>query len=172
MARFRNFSIWRGRLPHWRADGETYYLTFRHRRDLDESERTILFRRLVKLGGRLDLLLLVILPGQSEAVFQMPEGAGEEKDFSDFFEKAKRQAGSEIIKSSGERFPPFYTESFDRIIRDDAELDETLDRMMGSPEHAGLCSADEEYQWLWADEALLAAARIDSDQGQSSGPGS
>ena len=34
--KWANFNVWRGRLPHWRADDVTYYATFRHRRDLDE----------------------------------------------------------------------------------------------------------------------------------------
>jgi len=55
----------------------------------------------------------------------VPEGtAGRPTELSDVVEKAKVRAGKAIVKVSGERFPPFYQESYDRIIRDEAELAE------------------------------------------------
>lgn len=148
---FKNFKIWRGRLPHWRADDVRYYVTFRHRRPLDEKERTILLRRLLKPEGRKwDLAVLCVLPETTELMFTVREDQeGSPLELSEILEPAKRKAGAEIIKKSGERFSPFYTESFDRIVRDDAEFEERWLSILESPEKAELVEDAEEYEWLW-----------------------
>src|SRR5437870_2738954 len=124
MPGFKNFSIWRGRLPHWRADDVRCYVTFRHRRDLQESERQTLLSALLKPDGRRwDLLILCVLPGQTELIFSVrDQPSGRPYELSQIIEKAKVKVGRSIIKKSGEKFPPFYAESYDRIIRDEAEL--------------------------------------------------
>lgn len=152
--RWANFSIWRARLPHWRADGVTYYVTFRHRRPLDERERDFLLANLTKSHGRRwDHLVVCVLPEATEMIFTVREDpSGEPYEPSDILEKAKTRAGKDIIKRSGERFPPFYTESYDRILRDDAELEETFERILQSPVQSELAESPDEYSWLWVPE--------------------
>src|SRR5688572_33479066 len=115
---FKNFSIWRGRLPHWRADDVRYYVTFRHRRELDEAERKVLFSALLRPDGRRwDLLILCTLADRTELIFTVKEQpSGKPYELSTVVEKEKNKAGKLIIHNTGERFPPFYSESFDRII--------------------------------------------------------
>ncbi|MCG9894007.1 MAG: hypothetical protein MH204_00845 [Fimbriimonadaceae bacterium] len=141
MARFRNFSLWRGRLPHWRADGEVYYVTFRHRRALEPAEKQCLYDRILRMQQRrLDFLFLSVRGELTEMLFRVqanPEG--QEPEFSDFLEKAKRKAGQAIIKRSGERFPPFFQESYDRIMRDAAELEEHASRLIEATDEAEDC---------------------------------
>ena len=147
---FKNFKIWRGRLPHWRADGVTYYVTFRHRRDLDADECSALLRCLLKPdGGRYDVSIAAVLPGQTELIFKVHESAnGEPYELAQIIETAKRKAGKAIIKKTGERFPPFYEESYDRIIRDEAEFEERWETILGSPEKFELGDA-EDWPGLW-----------------------
>ena len=64
-------------------------------------------------------------------------------------EKAKTKAGKQIIKLSGERFPPFYTESYDRIIRDEGELEEHWQRIFDSSVTLELVEDPEEWDALW-----------------------
>ena len=151
MARWSNFSIWRGRLPHWRADGVNYYVTFRHRRPLSEDECQDLFAALLKPQGRKwDLQLLCVLPEKTELVATVEVSlSGETFELSDIVEKAKTKAGKSIIKSSQERFPPFYGESFDRIIRDEEELATVWESIVESPVKAELCEDPEDYLFLW-----------------------
>lgn len=153
--RFQNFQIWRGRLPHWRADDVTYYVTFRHRRILEEDERVILFRSLMKPEGRQwDLTVLCVLPETTELIFRVNDGpAGRPYELSEIVEKAKAKAGKGIIKKSGERYSPFYTESYDRIIRDDGELEETWQRIVESAVTAELVEDPEDYRTLWVADA-------------------
>lgn len=153
--RFTNFQIWRGRLPHWRADDVTYYVTFRHRRELTEDERILLFRSLLKPDGRQwDLTILCVLPETTDIIFRVNEApSGRPYELSDIIEKAKVKAAKQIIKKSGERFGPFYGESYDRIIRDDGELEEHWQRILDSPVAFELAEDPEEYRTLWVQDA-------------------
>ena len=148
---FKNFKIWRGRLPHWRADDVRYYVTFRHRRPLDDAERRALMKHLIKPEGkRWDLMIACVLPENTELIFTMLEDTkGRAYELSDIVEAAKRRAGKLIIHNTGEKYPPFYTESFDRIIRDEPELEEHWERIFNSPVNSELCEEPEEYEALW-----------------------
>ncbi len=147
---WKNFSIWRGRLPHWRADDVTYYATFRHRRELDETECDDLFKSLVRLQGRkFQFVILSVLPEKSEMLFTVGEKRpGENYELSDLLEKAKAKAGKAIVTRTGERFPPFFNECFDRIVRDEAELEERFLEILQGPVSAGL-GEPEDYPTLW-----------------------
>lgn len=149
---WKNFNIWHGRLPHWRADDVVYYVTFRHRRPLDEEERDVLFRSLLKgQGRRWDLLILCVLPEQTDLMFRVLEApTGEPYELSDIVEKAKTRAGKEIVKETGEKFPPFYGESFDRIVRDIAEYESLWESIGGGPVKHELAGDPEDYPTLWA----------------------
>ncbi|MEJ5170305.1 MAG: hypothetical protein WHU10_04900, partial [Fimbriimonadales bacterium] len=96
--RWKNFSIWRGRLPHWRADDVLYYATFRHRRVLCEAERRLLLRALLRPNGSSWSVLAVRVGEQdSELMFTMvPSVGGRPRELADVLEKAKARAGKEI----------------------------------------------------------------------------
>jgi hypothetical protein len=146
---FKNFSVWRGRLPHWRADDVTYYATFRHSRELTLDERIRLTTELVKAEGRAwELLIICVLPERTEMLFRATE-----REFSTAIEKAKSRVGKWILKRTDERFPPFYSESYDRIVRDEAELEERWQEILLSPVTLELVEEPEEYQPLWVRDA-------------------
>lgn len=149
--RFKNFSLWRGRLPHWRADDVRYYATFRHRRELSESECALLVRSLLRPEGRRwDLLVLCVLPGQTELIFSVRDSpGGRPYELSDIVERTKAKVGRQILKKTGERFPPFYSESYDRIIRDDIELEERWMSIVDSPVTHELCEDAEDWPGLY-----------------------
>ena len=148
---WKNFSIWRGRLPHWRADDVTYWVTFRHRRDLEEWERDLLFTALLRPEGRKwNLVILCVLPTETNFLFTVNEAPdGSPYELSEIVEKAKAKVGRTIIKKTLERFPPFYQESYDRIIRDAEELEAKLMEILESPVSRELVEDPDEYGCLW-----------------------
>jgi len=148
---WKNFNVWHGRLPHWRADDVTYYVTFRHRRALTEAERQDLFYALQQPDGRRwDLLILCVLPEQTDLMFRVREApSGEPYELSDIVEKAKTKAGKLILKRTEERFPPFYTESFDRIVRDQVEFDSLWQTLVTAPVVHELVEDPKFYPTLW-----------------------
>lgn len=144
---FKNFSIWRGKLPHWRADDVRYYVTFRHRRPLDTTEAALLLRELLKPeGDKWDVLIVCVLPEATHLIFTMREDRhGRPYELSEVVEKAKTKAGKAVVKRTGERFPPFFAESYDRIVRDDVELEERWQEIFDSASKLELCEDPEEY---------------------------
>lgn len=148
---FKNFRVWRGKLPHWRADDVTYYVTFRHRRELAGSERSHLLGLLIKSHERRwRLLLACVLPDKTELIFQVLESpSGTPYELSDIVEKAKNRAGKVVTKKTGELFSPFYPESYDRIIRDEVELEQRWEEIFNAPVQYELAESPEEYEGLW-----------------------
>ena len=141
MAKWNNFEIWLGKWPHWRAEGVTYHVSFKHRRPLEGEESQALFRALLRAQGKgLDFMVLCVLPERSEALVQVVG----DRDLSDWVEKAKLKAGKEIVKKSGERFPPFGGESYDRIMRDDEELETVFVSIVSGP---GEVTGDDGDDW-------------------------
>ncbi|HSI73365.1 MAG TPA: hypothetical protein VK934_09310 [Fimbriimonas sp.] len=151
---FKNFSIWRGKLPHWRADDVTYYVTFKHSRALSEAERGLLLRALtVPDGSKWNLQILCVLPERTELIFTVRETpAGQPYELSQIVEKAKSRVGKAILKKTGERFPPFYGESYDRIVRDELELEQRVKDILQSPVNENLIEDPAEYPFLYLPE--------------------
>ena len=149
--RWNNFSIWRGRLPHWRADDVTYWVTFNHKRDLTSEESRLLMKSLMRPEGRQwNLVILCILPSETNLLFTVNEApTGAPYELSDIVEKAKLKVGKAITKKTGERWPPFYQESYDRIIRDADELESKLLEILESPVAAELAEDPDDYDFLW-----------------------
>ena len=100
-------------------------------------------------GTKWDLIIACVLPNQTELMFRVQEG----NELSDIVEKAKTKTGKEIIKKSGEKWPPFYTESFDRIIRDDAEFEEFWTKILESPVDSELVDDPGDYPDLYVADA-------------------
>lgn len=152
---WKNFTIWRGRLPHWRADDVTYFVTFRHRRPLDEVERRTLLRALIKPDGRRwDLKIVCVLPERTDLIFTVLEApTGQPYELAQIVEKAKAKVGRQIMKKTGERYPPFFDESYDRIIRDEAEHEERWQAIFDAPVNEELAEDPEAYDGLWVADA-------------------
>jgi hypothetical protein len=137
--RFKNFHIWKRKLPHWRADDVTYFVTFRHARPLEQTERSLLLDALLKAAGRkLEYLAIGVRPDRSELLFRvLDDSSGKPYELSKVVEAAKRKAGAKLIKGTSERFPPFWNESYDRIVRDDAELEERWEAIVAEEDETG-----------------------------------
>lgn len=134
MARWDNFTIWRGRLPHWRADNVTYFVTFRHRRSLALNERHLLLNELRKSDDRkLEIDVANVTNDTTSLLFRVLQAPNEQPyELSDVIERAKTRAAKQITKKTAEIRPPFYSESFDRIVRDEVEYEELWQGMVSA----------------------------------------
>lgn len=148
---FKNFRMWRGRLPHWRADDVTYLVNFRHRRPLDEAEcNTVLTAILRGEGTRIKLICACSLPDETTVILMCLSEKPAAMDFGDFIEKAKLKAGKRIILKTGERYSPLGTESYDRIIRDAAEFEEHWMKLISAPVDAEVVEDSSDWGGFWA----------------------
>ena len=114
----------------------------------------MLFKELLRPDKRKwDLMILCVLPAETELIFTVREGMqGTPIEIADIVEPAKRRAGRKIIHNTGERFPPFFAESYDRIIRDEAELDERRESIYGSSVERELVEDPADYDALWVSQ--------------------
>lgn len=152
MARWENFSIWKGRFPHWRAEGVEYYVSFPHRRPLTEPECDALFGHLMRAHGRsFEYLALVVVPEKTEAVLSVGSRSdGEAFELNDVISKAQRRFLKQY--KSTERL--FYAEPYDRIIRDEAEREGFIEGMLSAIEGSdAIESADEWTNVYFAESA-------------------
>lgn len=105
-------------------------------------------------GRKFEYSVICVLPEATEMMFTVcDDSSGEKYELSDVLEKAKSKAGKEIIKKSGEKWPPFYHECYDRIVRDDAEFEDTFLKIVDSPIQSGNCEPDSEWDGLYVPEA-------------------
>lgn len=149
MSRWQNFAIWHGRLPHWRADDVTYYITFRHRRPLSNVESGGLLGQLMRPEGKQwNVLIVCVLPEQTEMMFTVGlDREGRPVEFAKPLEAAKRKAEKKF------ETPAFHAESYDRIVRDETELEERFLAILDSPVTAELVEAADDYPFLWVSAA-------------------
>lgn len=155
--KFKNFSIWKKKLPHWRADEVTYYLTFRYRRELDLKEQQLLFSALLSTDQKKwDLLLLATFPECTEMIVQVSnyEKEGQEPELSKIIEPIKAKVARKIMSLTEERYSPFYLESYDRIIRDESEYIERIQKILSSTQ-IFITSLVQEYPFLWIREDVV-----------------
>ena len=138
-------------MPHWRADDVTYFVTFSHRRSLTEGERSILTRLLIRPdGSRWDLLILCVLPERTCLIFRvLATSNGAPYELSKIVEKAKTKAEKLILKKTGEKYSPFYNESYDRILRNEEELEVRWQEIFDSSVNLELAESPEDYEGLW-----------------------
>lgn len=114
----------------------------------------ILFREILKLDARRwTVLAMTILPDRTEllALAKVAIG-GTAYDLNEVAERAKTVSGRRIIKLTGERFPPFFSESYDRIVRDEAEREAFLDGIVDGSLETGLVVAPEDWPTLYVAE--------------------
>lgn len=154
--KFKNFSMWKKNLPHWRADEVTYYLTFRYRRELDLKEQQILFTTLLSTDHKKwNFLILVTFPEYTEMIVQVSDYSqkGQEPELSKIIEPIKVKVGRKIIALTEERYSPFYLETYDRIIRDEGEYLEKVQSILSATE-SFLTPLIKEYPFLWIRENI------------------
>jgi hypothetical protein len=90
------------------------------------------------------------MPTETELIFTVQDDfTGHPYELSDIVEGAKRKAGAQIVKDTAERLPPFYAESFDRIIRDRVEFEERWMLICNAPVRAELATSPDSYSHLW-----------------------
>jgi putative transposase len=147
------FQISRRNLPHWQEPGRVYFITWRCQksRSLSLEERTITLDAIrywdtvkwtvyaaVVLPDHVHVLAQP-LPKQEEGVFNLTEILHSVKSFS----------SQKINQQRREQGSLWQTESYDRIVRDEAEFLEKWQYIRNNPIKIDLAQSPEEYPWLY-----------------------
>ncbi len=126
--------MYRRRLPHWRSLGATYFVTWRlhtGQRDLIDQERDLVVAAMRRFDRtRYDLLAFVVMNDHVHAVVT-PLGRYR---LQDIVHSWKSFTANRLQRSSDRAAQVWQHESFDRVIRDDAELIEKTEYVLGNPQ--------------------------------------
>ncbi len=136
--KWKNFYVWKKKLPHWRADSVVYFITFRHRLELQENFQHLLFTTILKTDSRKwNLLAISVSTMDSYLLVHFDDDTGSKtKEISKIIEPLKNKVEQRIVKGM-EDAPKymhyFYPESYDHIIRNREDLDHHLEIITSVP---------------------------------------
>ncbi len=147
------------RLPHFERSWAKYMVTFSTvgRRVLSPPARAIVLESLLftQRQGRWQLFAACVMPDHVHALFE-PQVKERDADGNPIFwsltellHSVKSFTAHAINKKEGSSGSVWEKESFDRMIRSDADLEEKFQYICGNPWNSAVVSITEPYPWLW-----------------------
>jgi hypothetical protein len=138
-----DFSAPRRRLPHWRLDGATYFVTFRLLApNLSPDEIMLVRDHVISGDGHFyDLIAVMVMPDHVHAALTPLNGY----DLSRITKGIKGASARLLNERRGTSGAVWQDESYDRVIRDHDELCRELDYMFQNPLRKGL--TDDPWKW-------------------------
>lgn len=137
-------------LPRWRLEGSTYYVTFRTASgELSEHERGIVLSHVA--DGRdkyYTLIAIVVMPDHVHVVLRPDRGY----DLSRIMKGVKGASARKINEHRKTTGHVWQDESYDRIMRNEAELNEKLKYMLENPVKRNLVGDGWDYPWWLLNE--------------------
>jgi len=131
-----NLTITRRHLPHWTLDGAWYYVTFRLRAGGFTDQELQIVLEHVRFGhGRLYRLIAACVMPDHVHVILSPIGG---RKLPGVMKGLKGTTAHALNKHRGTRGILWQSESWDRILRDDAELQQKFSYMLMNPVEEGL----------------------------------
>jgi len=121
----------RRHLPHWTIEGATYFLTFRlFKGELSATERQLILKHVIQGDPQFySLIAAVAMPDHVHLLISPNSGV----DLSRVMKGTKGVTAKLINRLRGTTGSIWQEESFDRIVRDQSELDEKLNYMLNNP---------------------------------------
>jgi REP element-mobilizing transposase RayT len=141
-------------LPHLEAPGATYFITFRCTRgiQLPDRARDLIMAAIEACNGTsIDLDAAVVMPDHSHTIFRLIEPHKLSRVLQQIKGRSARQV-NQLLKEDHrlKPVPLWMDESFDHIVRTEAEWQEKIEYIRQNPVKKGLASTPEEYRWLFA----------------------
>jgi len=146
----------RHHLPHWQLGGSYYWLTSRSGRgELPPSARQIM-RDTLKYdhGRRYDLIAAVVMPDHVHAVLRpLQREPGRWFDLAEILKLVKGVSARRINQLLATTGQVWFSETWDRIIRNEDEYNTFLRYLVNNPVKRELVSAPEDYEFtIWPGE--------------------
>jgi alanyl-tRNA synthetase/REP element-mobilizing transposase RayT len=154
------------RLPHFERPWAKYMVSFstRERKPLSPEARDIVLKSLL-FGHdqrRYQLYAACVMPDHVHFLFE-PQIKEQDKDgkpifwpLPELFHSIKSFTAHEINKLEKTTGQVWENESFDRMIRGDADLEEKFHYICRNPWDSGVVPITENYPWLWTPDAPIA----------------
>jgi len=139
-----HLQVTRRKLPHWTLKGSTYFVTFRIvQGELSKEEQKLVLEHIRKDNEKFyTLIAVVVMPDHAHLLFTPRE----KYKLSRILKGIKGTTARQINSKRGTSGSIWLNESFDRIIRDQKELDEKLNYMLYNPLKKNLVDDPYKYQ--------------------------
>ena len=146
------------RLPHFERPWSKYAITFitRNRRILSERARDVVLESIRRWDGRrYELFGACAMPNHVHLLIEPMVERQNESGNSIFFSLSKilrsikSFTANRINKIEKVNEPVWESESFDRMIRSESDLQEKLEYITRNPWDAGIATPSEDYRWVW-----------------------
>ncbi|MCK9590057.1 MAG: alanine--tRNA ligase-related protein, partial [Terrimicrobiaceae bacterium] len=147
------------RLPHYERPHGIYHVTFstRERRELSPAARSLVIDSVRHFDGqRYELFATCAMPDHVHVLFQpfiketSADGAAVFWTLTELLHSIKSYTANEINRAEQTAGTFVWEkESFDTLMRDDRQVEETFLYICRNPLQAGLTDPDGTYPWLW-----------------------
>ncbi len=165
-------SYYKRRLPHFERPWAKYIVTFstRERRKLSEGARDIVLKSLLfgHQQRRYELYAACVMPDHVHLLFepqikaQNQEGKPVFWALTELMHSIKSFTAHEINKLEKTSGQVWENESFDRMIRGDADLEEKFHYICRNPWDSGVAPMTQNYAWLWTPDVGSATVPVAS----------
>lgn len=143
---YEDSELKRRHLPHLKASGATYFVTFRARIVLSPETRDIVMAEIrVREGKSIDLDAAVVMPDHVHMILRL---LGDE-NLSDVLRRIKGRAARFVNQFLIRKGPLWIEESFDHVIRYKEEFEDKLEYVRQNPAKRGLVAQPGDYKWLF-----------------------
>jgi RecG-like helicase/REP element-mobilizing transposase RayT len=148
----------RRRLPHFERPWAKYAITFstRNRRTLSERARDVVLESIRRWDGRrYELFAACVMPDHVHLLIEPMVERQNESGNSMFFSLSKilhsikSFTANRINKIEKVNEPVWESESFDRMIRTESDLQEKFEYITRNPWDAGIAKPTDDYRWVW-----------------------
>ena len=149
------------RLPHFEKPWAIYAVTIgtKSHRSLSPSARTIVLDALRHFHNkRYELFAACVMRDHVHVLMQPWPKENDEAGnvifwpLGDLLHSVKSFSAHEINGREGKKGAVWETESFDRYVRSDRDLEEKFQYILRSPWEAGVAGENKDYPWLWTQE--------------------
>ena len=141
-------TAYRRKLPHWRMEGSIYFVTWRLAKDqpiLHPQERTLVADAIRHFDGRrYDLLAFVVMDDHVHVLVFPLVG----HFLQEIVHSWKSFTANGLRKFRERAVPVWQDEYFDRIVRDEADLIQKAEYILGNP--GKRWPETEKYSWVWS----------------------
>ncbi|MBI4546576.1 MAG: transposase [Ignavibacteriae bacterium] len=143
--------ITRRHLPHWTLEGSTYFVTFRTQHgELSIDEQKAVLEHITSCNGKYYTLIAAIIMPDHVHILLTPTDGFKLSRIMKGIKGASARKINMLRNSSGSIWQD---ESFDRIIRDQKELNEKVNYMLNNPAKKGLTDDPWNYHgWYYNDQ--------------------
>src|SRR6266536_2000854 len=148
----------RRNLPHFERPWAKYAITFatRNHRQSSEKARDIVLQSILRWKDRrYQLYAACVMPDHVhlliEPMIERDDGSRNPIFFplSKILHSIKSFTANRINEIENSNEPVWETESFDRLIRSESDLQEKFRYITRNPWDAGIAKQDEDYRWVW-----------------------